>query len=209
MMSYCNDKDDYFPVHGWGLYGNNAQGKEDKTWMSTLWYGGYVPAPLVFRCPSVPENPYGDWSNLPTWFPNGSYQQVIDYGFNVASLGGKVVDGKHRGIKVGMLRSPAGTIMLADTTNSYQQYKNNRDWGYYFLYGYYPSDGQTTSRGIVALRHAGTCNVAWADGHVTGEQVSGYKQTLGYSQADNPYKYAGVFKGIGGDNCHWGYYLQQ
>ena len=134
---------------------------------------------------------------------------MIDYGFNVASLGGKMVDGKHRGVKATMLRSASKTIMLADTTNTLQSYSKNIDWGNYFLYGYYPSDGQTTTRGIAALRHSGTCNVAWADGHVSGEQVSGYKATCGYSKDFNAYKFAGVFKGINGTNCHWAYYLQQ
>lgn len=216
MSSYQNDKDDYFPVHGFGIYakdsnGNtvNAQGRQDSNWMSTLWFGGYAPAPLIFRCPAVSENPYGDWSSIPSWFPNGSYQKINDYGFNFLNLGGKVVDGKHRGVKAAMVRAPAKTIMLADTANSMYAYKGTPDWGDPLLYGYYPNDAQTTSRGIISLRHAGTCNVAWTDGHVSGEQVSGYKETTGYSKNFNPYKFPGVFAGINGSNCHWAYYLQQ
>ena len=209
ILFYQGDKDDYFPLHPWGLYSTNAQGKEDTNWMSHLWYGRYITNAKLFRCPSVYKNPY-DWDNLPSWFPNGSYQTFIDYGFNVASLGGKAVGGgKLRGVKSTMVKNPSRTIMLGDTTDSRYSYLYGLDRGNYFLYGYYPSDGQTTARGVVALRHAGACNVAWADGHISEERVSGFSAVAPYSSADNPYKDAGVFRGFGGTDDHWAYYLQQ
>lgn len=216
IAGYQADKEDFFPVHGFGAYKKgsnnttlNAQGKEDSNWMSTIWYTGHATTPKMFRCPSVKEHPYGDWDSVPSWFPNGSYQNIIDYGYNYLSLGGKYVNGKHRGVKVVMVKQPAKTIMLADTTNSVHAFKGKSGWGNPLLYGYYPSDAETTARGIISLRHAGTCNVAWVDGHVSGEQVAGFKLTTNYTKSLNPYSNASVFKGINTANCHWGYYLQK
>ena len=207
---YQADKDDYFPLHPWGVYNKNADGKEDTNWMSHLWYGKYITDAKLFRCPSVYVNP-NNWENIPSWFPNGTYQTIFDYGFNVANLGGKSLGGgKFRGVKASMLRNAAKTIMLADTTDAAYSYKTGQDRGTYFLYCYYPSDGQTAAtRGIPALRHNGGCNVAWADGHVSNELVSGFKSPGPYSSDKNAYKYDGVFKGVNGTNCHWAYYLQQ
>ena len=203
VAQYIDASEDYFPVHPWGNP-YKVNGKDSRNWMGHLCHAKYITEAKIFRCPSVSLNPYGTWDSVPSSFPDIYYQSYPDYGFNVANLCGKL----SKGTKINRVKNPSGTIMLADTTDSGLS-DGGKDRGNYFLYCYYPTDAESNPYGIVALRHAGTCNVVWVDGHVTGERVSGFTATTGYTKDYNAYKYPGVFKGVNSANCHWAYYLQQ
>ena len=86
--------------------------------------------------------------------------------------------------KMGQIRQTADTVVTAESAS-----KPDRDYGYYRIdFRYYSGD-------IAWPVHDGTCNVLWADAHVTGVRVSGGTTEVG---AANLYK-DGVLGSLIGD----------
>lgn len=198
FVFYSNDFADYFPKHYYGTSDTY------KTWVSELWLLKYVTKGNLFRCPGMRDNPYPDsiWNSPPDSFPSGSYATSVDYGYNFSSLGGT---NPSNGIKINMVRIPSATILLADSINNYYALSSGKCWGYSNLYGYFMN---SSSGGLIDLRHTGMSSVTWVDGHITAEKAGNLTHAGPYGVGNNPYNAGGVFTGINTTNCHWGYYLQ-
>jgi prepilin-type processing-associated H-X9-DG protein len=117
----------------------------------------------------------------------------VDYGFNHYSLGGSANPATGAALpgaassripaKTVQIKKPSSTIMLAD---SMEYGSGGLAWkGTFRIYPRLISSWP----GVAFPAHEGTCNVAWADGHVSGESSGQGKSS--YDATYNLYYNAG------------------
>ena len=93
------------------------------------------------------------------------------YGYNAAYIGGTPAD-IYTAERVGRVARPATTVMFTDTAfprpSGLQEYAFCEAW----QTEYGDGDFEGKLNASVHFRHLGRANVAWCDGHVTGELPS-------------------------------------
>lgn len=122
-------------------------------------YVGYTGDPIVTR-----------FSQLPVLYCPAQ-QKVWGYGYNYVSLSPWISGSTFYKIPMSLISDPSRVVMftdmVVDETRTFSQWQSfvrhpnfsGADWSKT------PPDRQT-----VAFRHGKTCNVAWADAHVTSEK---------------------------------------
>jgi prepilin-type processing-associated H-X9-DG protein len=192
---YADDYDGRMPSYG-GKIGSTTC----NYYVDYYWRLRYIKNATLFRCPSVQGHPYpdSDYKNPPSYFPNGSYAELTDYGYNSVLFGTSSSMWSRR---LNIIKKPSQTILFADSIRAGRDYYT---YGHSRLYQYYYTG---TTGGHPSLRHLATANVGWVDGHVSAEKSQGIKDGGPYTSAINPYNRPGVFSGVNTISCHWAYYL--
>ncbi len=132
-----------------------------RTWSSLLYHNYKVPG-MTFVCPKREMNKFALWtaktdgqifSNhawVDTWETAWRYTH---YGMNYLLFKAKSVQAKHS----------SKTVMFAESVSGRRKYDLKKVWS--GSWRVYP-DGYSSSDAALSV-HAGKCNIAWIDGHVT------------------------------------------
>ncbi len=171
---YQDDNKEYFPSYStYDITGG--------TWASRMIYGGWISSAKVLLCPAV-KNKYRDSFKLQT--ATGSYLSRQDQGYNYYYLGQSLYDAAGNSLafedriktpaKMSQLPKPAKTVNIIDVYDVAQPYYTN---GMYYCRPYFPSTN--TSGGLADVRHSGSANVLWCDGHAQSVR-SAYTETGPY-----------------------------
>ena len=181
-MLYVNDSEYYIPAYGTDAGMSTASGKiwnayrnADKSMNLKEGFLSQYIAPQAMTCPA--------------WVPRpGDYEKVIGgtgYGYNVYGIGSMYCLGASyyysgTGNKVSRVESPGQTVMFTDVADSKSGTTSIK--GYSWAYPTCKPVGGTravvtssfVSRGEnTHFRHANSASVAWGDGHVTSEKMTG------------------------------------
>ena len=180
FVLYAGDYDDFFPSVNYQYNGGWAY------WPGILAKDEYC-KPKIMVCPGVMQE-HAYTSQLlnvayATDNPSSAKWQHISYGYNMRIAPDKGV-GQRKNVNI---IPPAKTVIVADTC---QKKAEPGRIGYYKLQSNFYDGGP-----LDAVRHNGTVNVAWADGHASSEKVSNRYQ---------PYE-SGIFEpDWGTPNSVWG-----
>jgi prepilin-type N-terminal cleavage/methylation domain-containing protein/prepilin-type processing-associated H-X9-DG protein len=146
VMQYVQDYDEKYPHQQW------TSGNE---WLETpAWQiQPYLKSTQVFICPSKGRGA-----------PDPSTVGQISYGFN-----GLTFIGSSQGVSMASINSPAEVVYLTDAGMPWL------DW--FWCQNSYPTNatyggGQNGRFQSQNIRHLGTVNIAYADGHVKSMRVS-------------------------------------
>jgi prepilin-type processing-associated H-X9-DG protein/prepilin-type N-terminal cleavage/methylation domain-containing protein len=172
MAMYTNDYEDWLPINQQPAYTT----EDHMGWrmeLSEYIYGSPVTDRLddkirtgAYKCTSF-ENPLGaEWGG--------------GYGWNYAHMGFSPTDANGRiRLKIQQVEQPSNTIAFGDTNTDYPTSIPSL-----LAMLVYPSASFCTFP--VGTRHSGGINVAWVDGHCTGEKTS---KLIGGSAGDVDWYY--------------------
>ncbi|MEM1186760.1 MAG: prepilin-type N-terminal cleavage/methylation domain-containing protein [Planctomycetota bacterium] len=195
FQGYANDSDDRLPPHSYAdeRLINPSGLPNAKVWWCVAEVEGTPEE--VFQASFL--GPYlggvSDIGACPTWDPPDDYLfdlyafpgfpqlPPIDYGYNGRMLGVPGPDGPARwiGFRLGQLRQPSETILVADHAIFQPSWGDGLVFSLEFELQppipdtYLPRAGSSPDSSIATIhgRHAGTANVAWADGHASSKRV--------------------------------------
>jgi prepilin-type processing-associated H-X9-DG protein/prepilin-type N-terminal cleavage/methylation domain-containing protein len=201
---YQQDNNDY--VTPWAVYVTPEFAPTAgafTTWVGLLYQNGYMKSLYTFKCPGQPMGVSNN-SDINLWTTKSNLvggnlaylQKYPDYGSNYLWISGSFYDeGGINPLKTSQIRRPSQTILYAD---NYAADTNTSETGYYYLWSFFGATGAGNAGGNLAARHAGTVNVAWVDGHVSGEKTRAIGHPKNYTASYNACLAAPFSKGSSG-----------
>ena len=159
FMSYIDNSDGYFPPHI--AYDGDTQ---LYTWIGHF-VTNYITDPQVYFCDSqvITANSNGTKAQFlakPQDYPKFNN---CSYGYNFQFIG-SLRSAKWTPAKVTAIKSHSATVVLVGAFASAAK----PEQGVYTIQTFFRDTGQD---GCPTDRHNGSCNVLWADGHVTSPKV--------------------------------------
>ena len=178
FASYSDESQGFMPV----VYYYNNDISKYIYWPAMMIAGGYFSGHAL-DCPSLTDTPaafrhWQDWITTPSRLATSSFKYP-DYAMS-NGITGTVVDKVLPCLpNLSRYSQPSGTCVVAD---SYEP--EPKEKSYHILSKLWTT--KTTAYAMVDNRHAGQCNVLYADGHTESLAITGTKYT--FTADSNPYK---------------------
>ena len=178
FASYSDESQGFMPV----VYYYNNDISKYIYWPAIMIAGGYFSGHAL-DCPSLTDTPtafrhWQDWITTPSRLATSSFKYP-DYAISNGITGTVVSQTLPCLPNLSRYSQPSGTCVVAD---SYEP--EPKEKSYHILSKLWTT--KTTAYAMVDNRHAGQCNVLYADGHTESLGISGSKYT--FTADSNPYK---------------------